>query len=301
MFEALAPWPNLHSTLGDIRDSALVRAAVQSAKPDLVIHMAALATVGAAYRMPEVAFSTNVMGTVNLMDALLDAPDQPSAILVVTTDKVYEPSDAERPHIETDQLGGTDPYSASKVAQELVAATYRDHFFDATRTRVATARAGNVIGGGDWSENRLIPDLVRAAASGSPLKLRNPHAIRPWQFVLDVLSGYLMHVQALTADFHAPAALNFAPRGETSVTVAHLVDLLNDGDTGWKTDDSAAWPERPTLRLSAEAAFRELGWEPRCPLESAVSWTSDWYDHFARGGNAREFTLSQVEEYLGDA
>ncbi|MDA0811652.1 MAG: CDP-glucose 4,6-dehydratase, partial [Verrucomicrobia bacterium] len=209
MYQALSPWSSLTSVSVDVCDAPALTVAVREARPQIVIHMAAQAIVNEGYRDPQSTMSTNVMGTANLLDSLREESDL-VAILVVTSDKCYRNDNTGIPFKESDPLGGADPYSASKACQEIVTSSWAHSFFEPT-TAVATARAGNVIGGGDFSVNRLIPDIVRARRSGSPLKLRYPNATRPWQHVLEPLSGYLSYIEALVKHPHTiPRALNFA-------------------------------------------------------------------------------------------
>ena len=211
------------SRIGDIRDAGVVARAVQEARPQIVIHMAAQALVRRSYRAPVETFATNVMGTAHLLDSLRGAEGL-QAVLVVTTDKVYRNDGNGHPFAEDDPLGGADPYSASKAAAEIVVASMATSFFGGKG--VATARAGNVIGGGDWSEDRLIPDIWRAVKAGKPLRLRNPEATRPWQHVLDPLAGYLRYAERLASGADVPKALNFGPLPGDALTVAEIADAM---------------------------------------------------------------------------
>lgn len=298
LFELLRPWPILRSTIGDVRDKAAIDRVISESQPQIVIHMAASATVRAAYQDPDNAFSTNVLGTVRLLDGLRSASSPPSAILITTTDKVYDVGGPDRPYVETDRLGGSDPYSASKVGQEIVAATYRAHYFDANLTRIATARAGNVIGGGDWARYRLVPDYVRASQSGQGLVLRNPDAVRPWQHVLDALSGYLLYIQALVEAPDVPASLNFAPRTNQSCTVTELLQILDEGQPKWTQNHTATWSEESKLRLDSGLAAKTIGWTSILQLDEAAHLTSLWYREHASGADPRLLTIEQIEAFL---
>ena len=298
LFELLSPWPTLQSTIGDVRDSSTVDQVIKESKPQVVIHMAAPATVLAAYQDPVNTFSTNVVGTVRLLEGLRRASEPPSAILVTTTDKVYEVGTVDRPYVESDRLGGCDPYSASKVGQELVTATYGSHYFDTGLTRIATARAGNVIGGGDWAPDRLVPDHVRASQSGQQLILRHPHALRPWQHVLDALHGYLLYIEAMAEKAETPTALNFAPLDNGSCTVSELVGLLDGGRSTWEQNDTTTWHEEPELRLDPGLAARAIGWKSVLRLDEAARLTSHWYREHALGADARRLTIVQIESFL---
>ena len=298
LFEAAHVSAGIRSTLGDIRDHSIVEHVVKSAQPEIVIHMASVATVQEAFVSPAKAFSTNVMGTVNLMRALVEAEAQPSAILVVTTDKVYRRSSPPKLFVESDPLGGTDPYSASKVGQELVTMAFRSHYFDSARTRVAVARAGNVIGGGDWSAHRLIPDYIRAGQRGQVVELRHPRAVRPWQFVLDVLHGYLLYAQALSMGTSVPEALNFGPRNGAGISVSELISLFGSGSSDWVVATSPVWDEEPHVGLSPALAHKSLGWRPLFDIKSAVDLTATWYSDFAHGADAQELALGQIDRFL---
>ena len=224
LFEQLGLQPRLGHFTGDIRDSELVARRLRDVRPEVVFHLAAQPLVRRSYRDPLETWSTNVMGTANILDALRDWRD-PCAVVVVTTDKVYENREWEHLYREGDRLGGHDPYSASKAATELVVESYRRSYFAEGPVRIATARAGNVIGGGDWSQDRILPDLARTRAAGQPLGVRNAHAVRPWQHVLDPLAGYLLLAERLIAgDPHANAAFNFGPEAADQRTVGELVE-----------------------------------------------------------------------------
>ncbi len=298
LFELLTPWRSLRSTIGDVRDPSIVDRVINESQPHVVIHMAASATVSAAYQDPVNTFSTNVVGTVRLLEGLRRAVSPPSAILVTTTDKVYESGIVDRPYIETDRLGGSDPYSASKVGQELVTATYRSHYFDMTLTRIATARAGNVIGGGDWAPDRLVPDYVRASQSDHQLVLRHPHSLRPWQHVLDALHGYLVYIEALADSAETPSALNFAPQSDRSCTVSELVRLLDGGRSSWKQNQTTTWHEEPQLRLDPDLAAQAIGWKSLLDVDEAANLTSRWYREHAKGTDPRRLTIAQIEAFL---
>ncbi len=269
---------------GDIRDSAAVADAVTAARPEIVFHLAAQPIVRVAVADPEATYATNVIGTEHVLAAARDA-----AVVCVTSDKCYVPGEA--PHREGDRLGGSDPYSASKAAQELVAAAARETH----GVRVATARAGNVIGGGDWGRDRLVPDLVRARDSGAAVVLRHPEAVRPWQHVLDPLAGYLVLAERLaeSADWAAP--WNFGP--DDAETVRWIVDRVR---SRWPLDVQVVPPddgiEAPTLRLDASKARAQLGWKPRLDLAAALDATVSWHDSVRDGADPRTVTFRQIEE-----
>jgi CDP-glucose 4,6-dehydratase len=288
-----------HSVIADVRDARRVAEAVVRADPQIVIHMAAQALVRESYRDPLGTYATNVMGTAALLEACR-ALRRLECIVVVTSDKVYENRGEGRPFGERDRLGGHDPYSNSKACAELVAASFRDSFF-AGGPPIATARAGNVIGGGDWSEDRLIPDCVRALASGQSVNLRYPDAVRPWQHVLESLSGYLALAEALVrAPKETPRAVNFGPDPASFCTVREVVDAFGarfGGKPGWVRDPLPQPPEAQALTLSSELAGRALGWHPRLDIRESLSWTADWYLAHSAGENMAAFSTAQVARY----
>lgn len=290
-------------TIGDIRDADALGAALRAAAPDLVLHLAAQPLVRRSYAEPVETWETNVLGTVNLLEAVRSAPSV-RAVVVVTTDKCYENRGWEWGYRETDQLGGHDPYSASKAATELVVQSYRRSFFAQGGPLVATARAGNVIGGGDWSEDRILADAARAAAAGSMLLVRNPNATRPWQHVLDCLSGYLtLAARLLEGDASAAQAYNFGPDQSDNVTVAALLDRLHEHwpQLSWQQEQpGASHPhEAAYLYLDSSRARRTLHWSPRWPLATAIEKTARWYQSvIGDTAVARATSIDQIEDYL---
>jgi CDP-glucose 4,6-dehydratase len=269
---------------GDVLDPGGLKDAVGRARPEIVFHLAARAIVRAALEDPAGTFAVNVLGTAHVLEAARDA-----AVVCVTSDKCYAPGPG--PHREGDPLGGDDPYSASKAAQEHVAAAYRE----SRGVRVATARAGNVIGGGDWGRDRLLPDLARAREAGAPVVLRHPDAVRPWQHVLDPLAGYLRLAERLHGSVEHAAAWNFGPA--EARPVRWVVDRVRER---WPIEVEVADPgdavEAPALRLDASAARERLGWTPRLDASAAVAATVSWYDEVRAGADARALTLTQIEE-----
>jgi CDP-glucose 4,6-dehydratase len=296
LFTEMAPWEEIESHIGDIRSAETVAQAIRSSSPEIVIHLASQAIVKAAFADPYETFSTNVAGTVNLLQQLRAADNAPRVILVVTTDKVYGADENGRPFAETDSLDARDPYGASKVGQELAAEMFRSSYFDLPETRVATARSGNVIGGGDWAEHRLVPDFFRARNAGQPLELRNPAAVRPWQHILDVCHGYLTYVEFLWTNL-GPLAMNFAPPAAGSQSVQTLVERLG-GSAGSLVNEGSAWPETSELRLDARLANRELGWHPILDFDDSTDWTREWYEKHELGSGSRELVADQVKRYL---
>lgn len=287
------------SHIADIRDERRVRDAVIAADPHIVIHMAAQALVRESYRDPLATYATNVLGTGSVLQACR-ALQQLQCVLVVTSDKVYENHGAGRPFAEGDRLGGHDPYSNSKACAELLTASFRDCFFDGAAP-IATARAGNVIGGGDWSKDRLIPDCVRALEAGEPVSLRYPEAIRPWQHVLEPLSGYLLLAEALaTAPAAAPRAVNFGPDPSSFCTVREVVESFSarfSGRPGWRRASGAHPTEAGALTLSSGLAENSLGWRPRLALAESLAWTADWYRAHAAGENMTKYSEAQIARY----
>lgn len=305
--------PSLHALLAldydsealiDLRDRAATAAAVAAARPQIVIHAAAPPLVRRGYDDPVATFATNVMGTAHLLDALRDVAGL-EAVLVVTSDKAYdnpayETADANaapRPFVETDPLGGRDPYSASKGAQEIVTRSFAQSFLAAAGVPVATARAGNVIGGGDRSPDRLMVDIVRALETGTPLRLRNPEATRPWQHVLEPAAGYLLFIERLAAGL-AERALNFGPdRAHTVREVVETALAAWPGAPGWQREGTPGPAEARTLELDASRARRVLGWKPHLGMADAVRLTVAWHRDVLAGGDARAITLEQIAAY----
>ena len=299
LFEALSPWPRLDDARGDLRDPAVAAKAVGAAQPEIVFHLAAQALVRRSHAQPAATFATNVTGTVNLLEALRDAPTV-KAVVVVTSDKVYANHGRGGAFTEDDPLGGTDPYSASKACQDLVAAAYDKSFLAARGVAVGRARAGNVIGGGDWAADRLVPDFVRSVAAGEALAVRNPEATRPWQHVLEPLAGYLAYAEALSAGNGAPEALNFGPGPRDIRPVRQVVDGLVErwGDgAGWRHDKAEHVAEAGLLTLDAGRATETIGWSPRLGLDEALDLTVAWYRAAAAGDDMRALSLDHVARY----
>jgi CDP-glucose 4,6-dehydratase len=273
----------------DIRDADAVRAALDDVRPDVVFHLAAQALVRRSYAEPALTYETNVVGTANVLDAL---PSSVGAVVVVTSDKVYRQDGTPRAFVESDPLGGNDPYSASKACCELLVAEWSRR----SPIPVATARAGNVIGGGDRAADRLLPDVVRAVESGATTRKRNPGATRPWQHVLEPLRGYVLLADRLLAG-DAPPALNLGPVG--SATVAAVLDrfIAALGAGSWERDKGEHPHEAPTLALDPSLARDALGWEPKLDLEESVALTAAWYRAQLDGADMRKLTLEQIEEH----
>jgi CDP-glucose 4,6-dehydratase len=284
---------------GDLRGRDMVAAAVARADPDIVLHLAAQPLVRRSYADPVETFSSNVTGTVHLLEALRSC-SRLKAILVVTTDKVYANDEQGHAYAEEDRLGGHDPYAASKAACEIVVASYAMSFFKAAGVLLATARGGNVIGGGDFSVDRIVPDVFRALSAGVPVRLRNPGATRPWQHVLDCLAGYLLYLESLADGCVMPAALNFGPAPQAPISVAALVTHMQGAlgaVSGWEQDTGDHPREMATLALSSAKARVALGWRDRLPGEAAIRSTASWYKAYRNGADMRAFTLRQIEDY----
>jgi CDP-glucose 4,6-dehydratase len=288
--------PSMESHIVDIRDKVAVADAVRQVRPDIVFHLAAQALVGEGHAHPSETFATNVLGTAHVLESL--HAHQAAAALVVTSDKVYRPNAGGLPFNEDSPLGGTDPYSASKTAAEHVAACWRARL-QSTGCHVSTARAGNVLGGGDCAIDRLAPDVIRAYHAGVKPMLRNPQSVRPWQYVLDVLAGYLLYAQAMVHG-DAPPALNFGPDADNAVTAAtlaeHLLRALG-APGGWQTREPA-FAETKTLRLDCTRAMRTLGWCATTHIDRALRWTAEWHAAARRGDDMGRLGKTQIEAWL---
>ena len=306
-----ATTPNLFALAGvdkittsqfcDIRDAPVIAECIRAARPDIVFHLAAQALVRASYRDPVGTFATNVQGTANVLDALRGLETVKVAV-AVTTDKVYLDGSHQRPYVESDPLGGHDPYSASKAAADLVIASYRDAYLATQGVAVASARAGNVIGGGDWSEDRLIPDAIRAWESNQPLQIRRPSAIRPWQHVLEPLCGYIRLAECLWERPELADAYNFGPESGEVATVRDVVELAcrayGKGDVEWG-DGSDGPHESSWLALNIDKVRKTLNFNPRWALAEGVNETVNWYRQLAQGHGARSLCESNIVAFEG--
>jgi CDP-glucose 4,6-dehydratase len=295
------------TTVGDVRDLNALTDRVRSFEPQFVIHMAAQSIVLRSYEDPVESYSTNVMGTVHLLDAVRNT-NLPCSVINVTTDKVYENRGLSRGYKETDELGGHDPYSSSKACAELVGHSFRDSFFPLARWEdhrvgLASARAGNVIGGGDWTPRQLIPDTIAAFLQAHPVVLRHPQSVRPWQHVLDCLAGYLTLAEALDRDPRTYSGdWNFGPAAADSRPVSYVVEALASrwGISGSWIQDNAEHPhEEDILRLDVTKSGTLLGGHGRLVIEDAVQWVADWYRDFHNGRDARMLSQEQIRLYLG--
>lgn len=292
---------NIRHTLGDVRDLNAVRSAIAQAQPEIVFHLAAQPIVRYSYQEPVETYATNVMGTVHLLDACR-AVDGIRAIVAVTSDKCYENREWVWPYRENDPMGGYDPYSSSKGAAELVISAYRRSFFSG-KTGVASVRAGNVIGGGDWAADRLIPDLVRAFEAGKRPHIRSPQSVRPWQHVLEALGGYLMIAERLFGgDASAATGWNFGPSDDDAKPVSWIVENMlskwgEGAPNGWDCPAGEQPHEAHLLRLDCSKARSELGWRPALSLNGALQLVVEWHRAVHAGEDARQISLAQLAQY----
>jgi CDP-glucose 4,6-dehydratase len=289
------------STTGDVRDLATVGSAVSASRPEVVFHLAAQALVNRSLADPVGTYSVNVAGTVNILEAVRKASHDVAAVVCVTSDKCYLNRDWEWGYRENDELGGLDPYSSSKACQELVAASYRESLM-AGDVGIATARAGNVIGGGDWAEHRLVPDVMQAAVEGRTVTVRNPDSVRPWQHVLNPLSGYVCLAERLAGSDGAFAeAWNFSPAVEEARPVSWLVERLRrrwPGDLSVQVAPAANDPHEAALvKLDASKARQRLGWAPSWSLDRAVEAIVEWYEAYRDHRDLRAVTIDQIEAF----
>lgn len=287
------------SVIADIRDGAMLAASLQAARPEIILHLAAQALVRYSYVQPVETYAINVMGTVNLLEAVRSAPDV-RAVVNVTSDKCYENREWVWGYREQEPMGGHDPYSSSKGCAELVTTAYRRSFFNQAGIALASARAGNVIGGGDWAADRLIPDFLRAADAGEILKIRSPKAIRPWQHVLEPLCGYLMLAERLYLEGEKVAeSWNFGPADEDAYPVSWIVERLakQRNDVKWECDNVPQPHEAHYLKLDSSKARTQLGWRPRWQLDTALTKTLEWHAGWRRGKDMRALALAQIADY----
>ena len=303
LFNQLGLKSRLNHVIGDIRDPVKLNRALQTATPDFVFHLAAQPLVRESYAQPVETFATNLMGTVNMLEAIRGIKN-PCAAVFVTTDKCYENRERHRGYREEDPLGGHDPYSASKATAEIAISSYRRSFFQNHPVKIASARAGNVIGGGDWAPDRIVPDCIRALQRGAVIPVRNPHATRPWQHVLEPLSGYLWLAARLSVRNDANATLasafNFGPEKEANRNVGDLVrEVLKNWPGRWEDQSNPNAPhEAKLLMLSIAKARKILHWQPAWTFETAVARTVEWYRRVSENAAiAAEIALQQIAEY----
>ncbi|MGR8931716.1 MAG: CDP-glucose 4,6-dehydratase [Gammaproteobacteria bacterium] len=306
LFELAKVEQGMCSLIGDIRDDRAVSEAMRNAKPEIVIHMAAQPLVRYSYQQPVETYTTNVMGTVHVLEAVRQT-DSVRALLNITSDKCYENREWSKGYLETDAMGGFDPYSSSKGCAELVTAAYRNSYFHPQRygkhrVAVATARAGNVIGGGDWAQDRLIPDIVKALAADTPINIRHPNAIRPWQHVLEPLYGYLLLAQRLYEEGASFAeAWNFGPEDDDAKPVWRIAERLIQcwgNGAAWRLDTQADQPhEAHQLKLDCSKAKEKLKWAPHWSLDEALDAVVRWYRDYFAGKDMRDVTSNQIAEF----
>lgn len=295
----------LDSIYGDVTDLDNLCNAVRSAQPEIVFHLAAQSLVRRSYRDPIGTLATNVMGTAHVLEAVRRV-DSVRAVINVTSDKCYENRESVWGYRENDPMGGYDPYSCSKGCSELVTSAFRNSFFVAKdeacrETAVASVRAGNVIGGGDWAEDRLVPDIMRAVLGQKTVVIRNPKAIRPWQHVLDPLYGYLLLAEKLYCDGNRfSGAWNFGPAEDDTISVAELITKVIElwgNNAQWETDKGVHLHEAGFLKLDCAKARTQLKWKPGLGLAQAVEWTVDWYKAYSKAQDIKQVTLNQIKEF----
>lgn len=301
LFEVLGLGTRIEDHRADVRDPQAVARIFEASRPEVVFHLAAQALVRESYREPAATFETNVMGTVNVLEAARRCGSL-RAVVVATSDKCYDNDETGRAFREGDALGGRDPYSASKAGAELVATAWRASFPDTPCGALATVRAGNVIGGGDWARDRLVPDLVRGFSAAQPVPIRNPGAVRPWQHVLEPLAGYLVVAERLLAGrADGATAWNFGPDPVGARPVAELVARAAarwGAGADWVLDAEPQPHEARLLQLDSTQARARLGWAPRWSTDRAIDETIDWYRAHRRGADMRAFSLAQINRYL---
>lgn len=306
LFEAANVAQGMTSLLGDIRDYVQFKNVVETHRPEIVLHLAAQSLVRLSYESPLETYSVNVMGTANVLETVRQT-ESVRAVVIVTSDKCYENKEWVWGYRENEPMGGHDPYSSSKGCAELVTAAYRRSYFPPDTyaqhgVAVASVRAGNVIGGGDWAQDRLIPDIMRAFTERRPVTIRSPHAIRPWQHVLEPLNGYLTLAERLLSEGATfGGGWNFGPADEDARPVEWIVErLANAWGEGarWERDANPQPHEAHYLKLDSSQARARLGWIPRLSLSTTLEWLTAWYRGFARGESARAMTLAEIERYL---
>ncbi len=300
LFENLKLENEIESIIGDIRNLSGFEKTLQNFQPEIVFHLAAQSLVRRSYRQPVETYTTNVIGTINILEAVRKT-NCVKSVVVVTTDKVYENKEWHRAYREDERLGGFDPYSNSKACAELAVAAYRNSFFGVSETLIATARAGNVIGGGDWSEDRLLPDVFRLLVFGKKLEIRNPASIRPWQHALEPLAGYLRLAEKLyQGEKGFAGAWNFGPSEEDAKSVGWILEKIGqiwNEDVNWEIAKGVQPHEAGILKLDSAKARNELEWLPKLSLNEAVKLTAEWYRAFRDKKNLIELTAAQINFY----
>ncbi len=300
LFKIAGVAQGMTSLAGDIRDLADLQNAIDSCRPEIVIHMAAQALVRPSYEDPVGTFSTNVMGTVNLLESVRHAGSV-KVVINVTSDKCYQNSDSLKVYRESDPMGGYDPYSCSKGCAELVTSAFRKSFLQEQGVALASVRAGNVIGGGDWGRDRLVPDIIQSFLRNTSILIRNPGAIRPWQHVCEPLHGYLMLAEKLWHEEGSSCgAWNFGPAEEDSRTVSWIADYMCarwGGGARWHHDETYQPHEAAYLKLDCSKARDRLSWLPKMGLPTALDWTIEWYQAYADGNDMRDMTEKQIDMF----
>ena len=299
LFEAADVGEGMQSIFGDIRDHAKLSKAISESKPDVVIHMAAQPLVRYSYAQPAETYEVNVMGTVHLLEGVRATPSV-KAVVNVTSDKCYENRERVLGYRENEAMGGVDPYSSSKGCAELVTSAYRQSFFEPAGIALASARAGNVIGGGDWAADRLIPDFLRAMDAGETLNIRSPQAVRPWQHVLEPLSGYLMLAEQLYSNGTSFAeGWNFGPSDDDSRTVSWIIEQMAEmrKNINWQCDEEPQLHEANSLKLDSSKARGQLNWQPRWRLQTALQKTLEWHEAWRNAEDMRAVSLAQINDY----
>lgn len=305
LFEIASISDGMNSDIGDVRDLARLTHSLQTFQPEIVFHMAAQPLVRYSYKNPVETYATNLMGTVHLLEAVRQTPSV-KAVVIITTDKCYENREWAWGYRENEPMGGFDPYSNSKGCAELATAAYRSSFFNPENfshhgVAIATVRAGNVIGGGDWAGDRLIPDILMAIEKGSPVTIRNPNAIRPWQHVLEPISGYMQLAERMISDGPTYSeAWNFGPNDNDARPVSWIVDrMVNIWGNGasWQIDNSEQPHEATYLKLDISKAKTKLQWQPRINLDQALEWIIDWHKAYLDGRSMQDVTKQQIMQY----
>ena len=304
IFSLTRPLSGNQSIIADIRNKEKLKNEILDFAPDFIFHLAAQPLVRLSYQIPAETFEVNAIGTANLLEALTSLNKKCTAI-IITTDKVYENKEQDILYKEEDRLGGYDPYSASKACTEIVVDSFRNSFFNTSthsihQKAIASARAGNVIGGGDFSKDRIIPDIMQALKNNQPVTVRNPHAVRPWQHVLEPVTGYLLLASRLNEDIQFSGAYNFGPRPQDHLPVKDLVERSINawGDGTWIDQSDKTQPHEATLlKLDIQKAINHLNWVPKMDAAIAIGKTLDWYKN-VRAENALAYTQQQIENYL---
>ena len=299
LFDITKVGDGMHSIIGDIRDGSKLSKAMIAAKPDIVIHMAAQPLVRYSYAQPVETYEVNVMGTVHMLEAVRATPSV-NAVVNITTDKCYENREWDWGYRENEAMGGFDPYSSSKGCAELVTSAYRQSYLEPAGAALASVRAGNVIGGGDWAEDRLIPDILRAIDENVTLKIRSPNSTRPWQHVLEPLSGYLELAEKLLIEGQSFAeAWNFGPADDDAQPVVWIVERMAKmcNDVKWECDELPQLHEANYLKLDSSKALNRLGWAPRWKLQTALQKTLEWHEAWRLSEDMADFSLKQINDY----